>query len=78
VLIYRGGCAITSATSAAYKYGRFAAPRDNVDTGKFSGNSRHLKDGIGEGTPTQTGSDMNFPVVKLIEIFSPDDWEAFT
>ena len=20
---------------------------------------------------------MNFPVVKLVEIFSPDDWEAF-
>ena len=49
-----------------------------MDTGKFSGNSRPLKDGIGEGTPTKTGSDMNFPVVKLIEIFSPDDWEAFT
>jgi hypothetical protein len=30
------------------------------------------------GTPAQMGSGMNFPAVKLVEIFSPDDWEGFT
>jgi len=32
---------------------------------------------LGAGAPVQVGSGMNFPVVKLVEIFSPDDWEGF-
>jgi hypothetical protein len=32
----------------------------------------------GSATGTQIGSGLNFPAVKLVEIFSPDDWEGFT
>lgn len=41
-----------------------------------TGNSRQLK--LEGGTPAQIGSGSNFPAVKLVEIFSPDDWEGFT
>jgi hypothetical protein len=39
-------------------------------------NSRPLN--LGRATPAQIGSGTNFPAVKLVEIFSPDDWEGFT
>ena len=42
----------------------------------ITANSRPLK--LGGGTPTQIGSGTNFPAIKLVEIFSPDDWEGFT
>lgn len=42
----------------------------------ITGTYRSLK--LGEGTPAQIGSGTNFPAVKLVEIFSPDDWEGFT
>jgi hypothetical protein len=42
----------------------------------INGNSRPLK--FGGGTSAQIGSGSNFPAVKLVQIFSPDDWEGFT
>ncbi len=42
----------------------------------IAGNWRPLK--LGGGTPAQVGSGSNFPAVKLVQIFSPDDWEGFT
>ncbi len=42
----------------------------------ITGTSRPLK--LRGGTPAQIGSGSNFPAVKLVEIFSPDDWEGFT
>jgi hypothetical protein len=42
----------------------------------INANSRPLK--LEGGIPAQIGSGMNFPAVKLVEIFSPDDWEGFT
>jgi len=42
----------------------------------ITGNSRPLK--LGGGVPAQIGSGSNFPAVKLVQIFSPDDWEGFT
>ena len=42
----------------------------------ITGNSRPLK--LGGGTPAQIGSGSNFPAVKLVQIFSPEDWEGFT
>ena len=42
----------------------------------ITGNSRPLK--LGGGTLAQIGSGSNFPAVKLVQIFSPEDWEGFT
>jgi hypothetical protein len=42
----------------------------------MAANSRPLK--LGAGTPAQIGSGTSYPAVKLVEIFSPEDWEGFT
>lgn len=47
-----------------------------MDNKKLDGNSRPLK--TGDGVPAQIGSGMNFPLVKLVQILPPDDWEGFT
>jgi|SRR5882724_6277354 len=48
----------------------------NLKKPDITGSNRPLK--LGGGTPAQIGSGTNFPAVKLVEIFSPDDWEGFT
>jgi hypothetical protein len=42
----------------------------------ITGNSRPLR--LGGGRLAQIGSGSNFPAVKLVQIFSSDDWEGFT
>jgi hypothetical protein len=44
---------------------------------KPAGKLRKLNPG-GADKPTQTGSGMNFPVAKLIELLEPAQWEEFT
>jgi hypothetical protein len=40
----------------------------------ITGNSRPLK--LEGRTPAQIGSGSNFPAIKLMQVFSPDDWEG--
>jgi hypothetical protein len=51
-----------------------------VKTGNIIADMRRLEPKAASGSPgsPQSGSGMNFPAVKLVEIFSPDDWEGFT
>ena len=48
----------------------------NLMTADITGSFRPLK--LGSTAGSQIGSGINFPAVKLVEIFSPDDWEGFT
>jgi hypothetical protein len=54
--------------------------KGRVKTGNIIADMRTLqpKGASGAGGSPQSVSGMNFPVVKLVEIFSFDDWEGFT
>ena len=48
----------------------------NLKKPDIKGTNRSLN--LDGRTPGQVGSGTNFPAVKLVEIFSPEDWEGFT